>query len=93
MILLFTAVSGQLLAALLVKYFGRYKLVVVFGVCLKILGGGLLYRYRRADQYLGQIIVSQIVMGAGEGVLNTIQAGMQAAVNQDGTLATPKFFH
>ncbi|KAH8800313.1 putative siderophore iron transporter [Xylogone sp. PMI_703] len=81
-VLSFTAVFGQLGAAILVKYIGWYKWITASGIALKVLGIGLMFRYRDAHDNLGRLVVAQVIIGAGDGIMNTVQVGMQAAISQ-----------
>lgn len=84
----FAAVPGQFAAAFLVKYTKRYKWVTVSGYALNLLGLGLAYKYINGHDHLGALVVSQLILGFGEGIINTMQLGMQAAVNQEGKTLT-----
>lgn len=84
----FAAVPGQFASAFLVKYTKRYKWVTVSGYALNLLGLGLSYKYINGHDHLGALVVSQLILGFGEGIINTMQLGMQAAVNQDGKTPT-----
>lgn len=76
----FTAVLAQLLAGVIVKYVGRYKWIVCFGMGVKVLGMGLMYRYRTAETSLAPLVVAIVLQGVGEGMFNTLLTGMQASV-------------
>ncbi|EXJ94610.1 hypothetical protein A1O1_03006 [Capronia coronata CBS 617.96] len=78
----FTAVLGQLGAGVVAKYAGRYKWITAAGIGLKVLGLGLMLRYRHADSSLGSFAVAQVLQGLGEGIFNTVIAGMQGAVSE-----------
>ncbi|KKK21304.1 hypothetical protein AOCH_000541 [Aspergillus ochraceoroseus] len=88
----FSAVFGQLGSGLLVKYIKRYKWIVVCGFSLNLLGLGLTYKYVNAHSHMAQLIISQIILGFGEGVINTTQFGMQAAVSQAKMAAVTALF-
>ncbi|KAJ9630202.1 hypothetical protein H2204_008563 [Knufia peltigerae] len=77
----FCAVIGQLGAGVAAKYFGRYKWISIFGVGMKVLGLGLMLRYRE-ESPLASLAVAQVLQGLGEGVFNTIITGMQASVTE-----------
>ncbi|CAL5872084.1 uncharacterized protein PFLUO_LOCUS6341 [Penicillium psychrofluorescens] len=78
----FAGVPGQFAAAFLVKYTRRYKWITVSGYALNMLGLGLAYKYINGHYHLGALVVSQLILGFGEGVINTMQFGMQASVSQ-----------
>lgn len=80
----FAGVPGQFFAAFLVKYTKRYKWITVSGYAINLLGLGLAYKYINGHDHLGALVVSQLILGFGEGVINTMQFGMQASVSQDG---------
>lgn len=82
----FAGVPGQFAAAFLVKYTRRYKWITVSGYALNMLGLGLAYKYINGHYHLGALVVSQLILGFGEGVINTMQFGMQASVSQAGRI-------
>ncbi|KAJ5784825.1 uncharacterized protein N7503_010037 [Penicillium pulvis] len=88
----FAAVPGQFASAFLVKYTKRYKWVTVSGYALNLLGLGLSYKYINGHDHLGALVVSQLILGFGQGIINTMQLGMQAAVNQDDMAAVTALF-
>jgi hypothetical protein len=73
---------GQISAGFLVKYTKRYKWILVSGYALTMLGLGLSYRYINGHDHMAALVVSQIIIGFGSGVINTMQLGMQASVSQ-----------
>jgi hypothetical protein len=82
----FAGVPGQFAAAFLVKYTKRYKWITVSGYALNLLGLGLAYKYINGHYHLGALVVAQLILGFGEGVINTMQFGMQASVSQAGKI-------
>ena len=54
----------------------------IFGVGLKLLGLGLMLRYRH-DSPLASLAVAQVLQGLGEGIFTTIITGMQASVAEE----------
>lgn len=80
----FMLVWGQLLGGVIIRYFGRYKWMVVAGAGLQVLSFGLLYRYRDASQSLAGMIVALVIYGIGGGMFTTLQTGCQASVSHDG---------
>ncbi|KAJ0426904.1 major facilitator superfamily domain-containing protein [Aspergillus carlsbadensis] len=83
---------GQISAAVLVKYTKRYKWIVVSGYALTMLGLGLSYRYINGHDHMAALVVSQIILGFGSGVINTMQVGMQASVSQSNMAAVTALF-
>ncbi len=80
----FAGSLGQIGAGLLVKYTKRYKYVVVAGYGVIVLGMGLTYRYIDGHGQMAKLVVSQLILGIGQGMAMTTQFGMQAAVSQNG---------
>ncbi|KAH8152683.1 uncharacterized protein LAJ45_03524 [Morchella importuna] len=76
----FASTASGLIIAFAVRYTGNYKWVVVAGICIKIIGGGLMFRYRDIDSSTAQLVMGQVIFGIGTGLLNVIQVGVQAAV-------------
>ncbi|KAL3452782.1 major facilitator superfamily domain-containing protein [Aspergillus insuetus] len=83
---------GQISAGFLVKYTKRYKWIVVSGYGLTMLGLGLSYRYINGHDHMAALVVSQIILGFGSGVINTMQTGMQASVSQSNMAAVTALF-
>lgn len=80
----FAGSLGQIGAALLVKYLKRYKWVVVSGYGVILLGMGLAYKYINGHRQMAQLVVSQLILGIGEGIVMTTQFGVQASISQSG---------
>lgn len=80
----FASTASGLIIAFAVRYTGNYKWVVVAGICIKIIGGGLMLRYRDIDSSTAQLVMGQVIFGIGTGLLNVIQVGVQAAVKHRG---------
>lgn len=83
----FSGSLGQIGAALLVKYTKRYKWIVVSGYGVIVLGMGLSYRYINGHGQMPQLVISQIILGIGEGIVMTTQFGVQAAVSETGRVS------
>lgn len=81
----FAGSLGQIGAGIVVKYIKRYKYVVVAGYGVIVLGMGLTYRYIDGHGQMAKLVVSQLILGIGQGMAMTTQFGMQAAVSQNGT--------
>jgi MFS family permease len=80
----FAGSLGQLCAGILVKYIKRYKWIVVSGYGVIVLGMGLSYKYINGHGQMPQLVVSQLILGIGEGIVMTTQFGVQASVSQSG---------
>lgn len=80
----FAGSLGQLGAGILVKYIKRYKWIVVSGYGVIVLGMGLSYKYINGHGQMPQLVVSQLILGIGEGIVMTTQFGVQASVSQAG---------
>ena len=80
----FAGSLGQIGAGLVVKYIKRYKYVVVAGYAVIVLGMGLTYKYIDGHGQMAKLVVSQLILGIGQGMAMTTQFGMQAAVSQNG---------
>ncbi|KAH8698608.1 putative siderophore iron transporter [Talaromyces proteolyticus] len=88
----FAGSLGQLMSGLLVKYLKRYKWVVVSGYGLIVLGMGLTYKYVNGNGQMPQLVVSQLILGIGEGFVMTTQFGIQASIDQSEMAAGTALF-
>ncbi|KAL3463894.1 major facilitator superfamily domain-containing protein [Aspergillus heterothallicus] len=88
----FMGAVGQISSGVMVKFAKRYKWILVSGYALNILGLGLTYRYINAHENMAALVVSQIILGFGSGVINTMQLGMQASVSQANMAAVTALF-
>lgn len=75
---------GQFASGFVVKYLKRYKWVVVSGYAFIVLGMGLSYKYINARGQMPQLVVAQLLVGLGAGIIATTQFGIQASVSQAG---------
>lgn len=66
---------------------------MIAGICIYVLGIGLMLRYRNADANTAQIVMTQVVVGIGGGMLNVpAQLGVQASsLHQEVGAATALF--
>lgn len=81
-----TAVCGMTVA-FLIKKTGRPKWVVVAGTSIKLIGGGLMIRYARADATLVQILFAQLVQGGSSGLISVVaQTTVQAVARRQGLM-------
>lgn len=82
MLIPFAGSVGQFGSGFLVKYVKRYKWIVVSGYAVIILGMGLSYKYINGHGQMPQLVVSQLIVGIGAGIIATTQFGIQASVSQ-----------
>ncbi|TQV91143.1 siderophore transporter [Cordyceps javanica] len=83
---IFNVVSGieLFLVGILIRWSGRYKWVFMWGIPLYILGVGLLIYFRQPNHSLGYIIMCQIFMSLGGGVIiGGQQVSVVATVSHD----------
>ncbi|KAK3185939.1 hypothetical protein K4F52_005394 [Lecanicillium sp. MT-2017a] len=74
-----TTVIG-IAGALVVKFTGNCKWVIVAGTVIKMIGGGLMLAYSDPDATLVQILFGQLVSGGGSGMISVVaQTAVQAA--------------
>ncbi|EXJ77109.1 hypothetical protein A1O3_10267 [Capronia epimyces CBS 606.96] len=83
----FCLVFGQIIGAISLRYFGRYKWTVLFGNGVQVISFGLLYKFRHTAHSLAGMIVSLVLYGLGGGMFSVLQTGCQASVSQ-GAMAT-----
>ncbi len=77
------------IAGLLQRWTHRYKAIQIFGLCLKIIGMGILLDGHRATQNTAAMVISMILVGAG-GAMSVVgsRVASQASVpHQDVALA------
>jgi MFS family permease len=62
-------------------YLKRYKWILFSGCCIRLLGIGLMIRYREASSSTVQIVFPQIIQGLGGGLMGvTLQVAAQVSV-------------
>lgn len=89
----FTSTVASILVSLLIKYSRHYKYYITAGVCIYILGVGLMIRYRVQGSTVGQIVGTQIAVGIGGGMINVpAQLGVQASVRHTDVAAATAIF-
>ncbi|CAO1627106.1 unnamed protein product [Sympodiomycopsis kandeliae] len=68
----------------------RFKWSMVTGTLIRILGMGLMIKYRNADSSTAQLVIPQVLQGLGGGILGiTLQVAAQIAVpHQDVAIVT-----
>jgi MFS family permease len=70
-----------ILAGFIMRFTGRYKYIQIFGLCVRLLGVGIMIHSRGADGSDAELVVSQIIQGFGGGFAAvTSQVGAQASV-------------
>ncbi|KAL1910107.1 hypothetical protein Sste5344_004019 [Sporothrix stenoceras] len=75
-----TTVFG-IVAGLITARAGRYKWLTTAGACIRMLGLGIMFRYRVGGSSIGQVVVPQIIMGVGGGFMTAnLFAAAQASV-------------
>ncbi|KND86480.1 Siderophore iron transporter mirC [Tolypocladium ophioglossoides CBS 100239] len=73
-----------ILAGFAATYTGRYKHVCIAGACIRIIGLGLMMKYRGADASTFQVVIPQVLMGLGGGLMTAnVTVVAQAAVSHD----------
>ncbi|KAL1694641.1 major facilitator superfamily domain-containing protein [Schizophyllum commune] len=77
-------------AGLLMRYFKSYKIILIVGLCIRLLGAGLMIHSRGANASDAEVVWTQILQGMGGGMAaTTIQVGAQASVTHaDVAMAT-----
>ncbi|RDW82869.1 hypothetical protein BP6252_03981 [Coleophoma cylindrospora] len=58
-------------AGYIMWYTGRYKWLVMFGCVFRLVGYGIMIRLRGQYNSLGELIVQQLIQGAGSGIIQT----------------------
>ncbi|KAM3429841.1 hypothetical protein NHJ13734_007990 [Beauveria thailandica] len=82
----FNVVSGieLFLVGILIRWSGRYKWVLMWGIPLYILEIGLLILFRQPNHSLGYIIMCQMLMSLGRGaIIGGQQVSVVATVSHD----------
>ncbi|KAH8150444.1 uncharacterized protein LAJ45_05657 [Morchella importuna] len=89
----FASTASSIVVSLFIKYTRHYKYFMIAGICIYVLGIGLMLRYRNADANTAQIVMTQVVVGIGGGMLNVpAQLGVQASsLHQEVGAATAIF--
>jgi MFS family permease len=89
----FTATITSLLVSLLIKKIRRYKIFVVVGSVVYLLGLCLMLFYRTENASRFSIITSQVIVGIGGGILTgPAQLGVQASANHQEVGAATAIF-
>lgn len=68
-------------AGALAYFFRRYKWILLAGCCIRLLGIGLMIRYRTPDSSVVQVVWPQVLQGMGGGLMGvTLQVAAQVSV-------------
>lgn len=62
--------AGLILAATM-YYFRGYKYPTIFGIGLRLLGYGLMFRIRQSSSSIAELVIVQAIQGIGDGMLGT----------------------
>lgn len=89
----FTSTIAAFGVSILIKYTGRYRAFVSMGCVIYIFGLLLMFLYRQEGNSAIQILGTQIIVGAGGGLLNVpVQLGVQASANHQEVAAATAMF-
>ncbi|KII91403.1 hypothetical protein PLICRDRAFT_173255 [Plicaturopsis crispa FD-325 SS-3] len=70
-----------ILCGIAMRYYQRYKYILVVGLCIRLLGVGLMIHSRGANAGTGELVMTQVLQGMGGGFAAVaIQVGAQASV-------------
>ncbi|KAK6387562.1 hypothetical protein LTS17_000831 [Exophiala oligosperma] len=74
----------SVLAGSLATYTGRYQRVCIAGACVRMIGLGLMLKYRTSHATTFQVVIPQVLMGLGGGLMTAnVTVVAQAAVPHD----------
>lgn len=89
----FTSTIAAFCVSILIKYTRRYRKFVTLGCVIYISGLLLMMLYRKEGSSFAQILGTQIVVGAGGGLLNVpVQLGVQASASHQEVAAATAMF-
>lgn len=89
----FTSTIAAFGVSILIKFTRRYRIYVVIGCAIYIGGIVLMMLYRKEGSSFTQILGTQIVIGAGGGLLNVpVQLGVQASASHQEVAAATAMF-
>ncbi|CAK7213184.1 hypothetical protein SCUCBS95973_001714 [Sporothrix curviconia] len=78
----FTSTIAAVSASVAIRHLRRYKVFVVSGACVYLMGVSLMLVYRTADAGTGRIVATQVAVGVGAGLMSVpTQIGIQASVS------------
>lgn len=89
----FTSTIAAFVVSILIKYTKRYRKFVTLGCVVYISGLLLMMLYRQEGSSPAQILGTQIIVGAGGGLLNVpVQLGVQASASHQEVAAATAMF-
>ncbi len=89
----FASTISQTLVALYIKRLARYKIFVVLGCWIYVIGLGLMLHFRTESSSIPTIIASQMVVGIGGGMLHLpAQSGIQASISHQEVAAATAIY-
>lgn len=75
-----------------VRYTRHLKPLIIIGTCFDILGIGLMIKFRQADNTQGELAISQIIRGVGEGLIGfPVQAAVQSMTRHERMFFRPLY--
>ncbi|CAK7214135.1 hypothetical protein SBRCBS47491_002046 [Sporothrix bragantina] len=78
----FTSTIAAVSASVAIRHLRRYKVFVVSGACVYLMGVSLMLVYRTADAGTGRLVATQVAVGLGAGLMSVpTQIGIQASVS------------
>jgi MFS family permease len=89
----FTSTIAAFAVSILIKYTRRYRIFVIAGCVVYIIGMVLMIVTRHEGSTPAQILVTQVVVGIGGGLLNVpVQLGVQASASHQEVAAATAMF-
>ncbi|GIC84862.1 siderochrome-iron transporter MirC [Aspergillus udagawae] len=89
----FTSTIAAFTVSILIKYTRRYRIFVIAGCVIYIIGMVLMMVTRREGSTPTQVLVTQVVVGIGGGLLNVpVQLGVQASASHQEVAAATAMF-
>jgi MFS family permease len=89
----FTSTIAAFAVSILIKYTRRYRIFVIAGCVVYIIGMVLMMVTRHEGSTPAQILVTQVVVGIGGGLLNVpVQLGVQASASHQEVAAATAMF-
>jgi MFS family permease len=89
----FTSTIAAFAVSILIKYTRRYRIFVIAGCVIYIIGMVLMMVTRREGSTPTQVLVTQVVVGIGGGLLNVpVQLGVQASASHQEVAAATAMF-
>lgn len=89
----FASTVTAIIVSFIIKYTKHYKYIVTTGTVIYMTGIGLMMRYRTQDASILQLVLCQIVLGIGGGMINVpTQLGVQASASHQEVGASTAVF-